>query len=54
LAPYYVLGGLTGPVGRTGGAFYFREQKMIDPYVVVAMALGFAVVASLMLTAIEQ
>jgi hypothetical protein len=30
------------------------SYRMIDPFTVVATALGFAIVASLMLTAIEQ
>jgi hypothetical protein len=31
-----------------------RGLQLIDPFMVVAMAVGFAIVASLMLTAIEQ
>jgi hypothetical protein len=46
---------IIGPVGRTGGAFLFQERlQMIDPFTVLATAVGFAIVASLMLAAIEQ
>ena len=42
------------PSVEPGGAFLFGRPQMIDPFTVIATALGFAMVASLMLATIER